>query len=133
MERVPFVSQISEPLYQRLRARLFDPSVEASTELILCNQRGQACRVAVRHIRCWVVACETLMLLNQYKLVQDFGQTKVGVSRDSFGNLRLLLVEGASRGSSFPPPEEKYHRQFFYPTLIVFLEEVVGVLPYPLD
>ena len=125
MERIPFACQISEPLYKQLRGRIFDPDLSPHSTVTLGTLRGADATVEVRYVRCAIVSIETLMLLNQYKLCQDYSNSTVAVQRDFAGNIRVGIVEEAFSAQQ----REDRFKQFYSPSVISWLQAIVDALP----
>lgn len=122
MERVSFSSHLGNSDYKQFKNAIFDSRLDTSLEISLCNIVGRLVKVSLRDIRTVVVAAETLMLINQYKLVQMFSEEeyKIVIRRDLFGNIRFTVRRGSQDDRS---------KSFYYPSVLALLEDVCECLP----
>lgn len=120
MERLPFSSHLGNAAYKRFREEIFDSSIDGFLGVSLCNSSGALVKVKVRDLRIVIVAAETLMVTNQFRLFQVFPESyKVSVRRDIFGNIRFSVREGAGDDDL---------KKFYYPSMLGLVEDVCKAL-----
>lgn len=140
MERLSFASHLGSCAYKRLRASIFDSSLDNFVGVSLNSVSGRLTKLKLWHIQVVIVALETLMVTNQYKYNQELPEgLRVSVVRDTFGNIRFVVREGRRRarreggGGHGEEEEEKEDetdrtRGFYYPSVLALVEDVCRTL-----